>query len=132
MHDALTENEFHSEQPPPPEDTPYNFETAPTEESPALPGTLKVKKIKIKGEKHKKPKNRLKEKRSSAKALAAAFPMVALIDEQVRTSIPEELVARVKQAKSKKLIISSTYPYATQMKESDYLEEVELLQIELG
>lgn len=131
MHDALTENEFHSEQPPPPEDTPYNFETAPTEESPALPGTLKVKKIKIKGEKHKKPKNRLKEKRSSAKALAAAFPMVALIDEQVRTSIPEELVARVKQAKSKKLIISSTYPYATQMKESDYLEEVELLQIEL-
>ncbi len=57
--------------------------------------------------------------------------MVALIDEQVRTSIPPELVARVKQARSKKIIISSNYPYPTQMKESAYLEEVELLQIEL-
>ena len=37
--------------------------------------------------------------------------MVELIDEQVRTSIPEELVAKVKEAKSKKDIISSNYPY---------------------
>src|ERR1700733_8079370 len=115
MHDTLTETELHSEEAILPEDTRYNFEPA----------------IKAKGEKHKKPKNKLKEKKSSAKALAVAFPMVALIDEQVRTSIPEELVARVKGAKSKKIIISSTYPYATQMKASDYLEEVELLQIEL-
>src|ERR1017187_10581626 len=62
----------------------------------------------------------LKEKISSTKVLAAAFPMVALIDEQVRTSIPEELVARVKAVKSKKEIISSNYPYTTQMKESEY------------
>jgi polyphosphate kinase 2 len=73
----------------------------------------------------------LKEKISSTKVLAAAFPMVALIDEQVRTSIPEELVARVKAVKSKKDIISSSYPYTTTMKESAYLAEIELLQIEL-
>ncbi|MGD0619029.1 MAG: polyphosphate kinase 2 [Bryobacteraceae bacterium] len=57
--------------------------------------------------------------------------MVELIDEQVRTSIPPELVARVKEAKSKKHIISSTYPYPKQMKKAHYLEEIELLQIEL-
>jgi hypothetical protein len=57
-----------------------------------------------------KPKNRLMEKKSSAKVLAGVFLMVALIDEQVRTGIPEELVARVKAAKSKKLVISSNYP----------------------
>jgi polyphosphate kinase 2 len=78
-----------------------------------------------------KHKNELKEKKSSSKVLAAAFPMVKLIDEQVRTSIPEELVAKVKAAKSKKHIISSNYPYAKQMKTAAYLEEIELLQIEL-
>ena len=57
--------------------------------------------------------------------------MVALIDEQVRTSIPEELVARVKAAKEKKNIIGASYPYPQQMKKSDYEEEIELLQIEL-
>jgi len=79
----------------------------------------------------KKLKNKLKEKKSSTKAQASAFPMVELIDEQVRTSIPEELVAKVKQAKSKKYIISSNYPYPEQMKNSEYLEEIELLQIQL-
>src|SRR5450631_401913 len=79
----------------------------------------------------KKQKNKLKEKKSSAKALAVAFPIVALIDEQVRTSIPEELVAKVRDAKSSKHIISSNYPYEKQMKTSHYLEEIELLQIEL-
>ena len=85
-----------------------------------------------KAEKKKlKKKNKLKEKKSSAKSQAVTFPMVELIDEQVRTSIPEELVAKVKAAKSKKFIISSNYPYRKQMKEADYLEEIELLQIEL-
>ena len=79
----------------------------------------------------KKLKKTLKEKKSSTKAQAAAFPMIKLIDEQVRTSIPEELVAKVKAAKSKKYIISSNYPYPKQMKTSQYLEEIELLQIEL-
>ena len=79
----------------------------------------------------KKQKNKLKEKKSSSKAQASSFPMVQLIDEQVRTSIPEELVDKVKGAKGKKFIISSNYPYPKQMKNSAYLEEIELLQIQL-
>jgi len=79
----------------------------------------------------KELKKKLKKKKSSAKLLAGSFPMIELIDEQVRTSIPEELVAKAKDAKSKKHIISSNYPYPKQMKNSDYLEEMELLQIEL-
>jgi len=57
--------------------------------------------------------------------------MVALIDEQVRTSIPQELLNKVEQAKNKKEIISSVYPYKTCMKTSEYEEEMALLQIEL-
>jgi len=132
MRAPLTETELYSE-----EATPG--ETAVSAVSPAIPGTLeeadrKHKKKKMKGQKDpekQKHKHKLKEKKSSAKALAAAFPMVALIDEQVRASIPEELVAKVKGAKSKKHIISANYPYPKQMKGSEYLEEIELLQIEL-
>jgi polyphosphate kinase len=91
---------------------------------------MKELKAQQKSEK-KKLKKKLKKKRSSTKVLAGSFPMIELIDEQVRTSIPKELVAKVKDAKSKKHIISSTYPYAKQMKNADYLEESELLQIEL-
>ena len=90
----------------------------------------KLMKAQRKAEK-KKLKHKLKQKKNSTIAMAGTFPMVELIDEQVRTSIPEELVAKVKEAKSKKHIISSNYPYPKQMKNSEYLEEVELLQIEL-
>jgi len=79
----------------------------------------------------KELKKKLKEKKSSTKQQAKSFPMIALIDEQVRTSIPKELVAKVKHAKSKRHIISSGYPYKKQMKNSDYMEEIELLHIEL-
>src|ERR1700722_19822043 len=79
----------------------------------------------------KRLKKETKERKGATKALAGTFPMVELIAEQVRTSIPAELVARVKAAKSKKDIISTTYPYSKVMKTSDYLEEIELLQIEL-
>jgi polyphosphate kinase 2 len=78
----------------------------------------------------KKPK-KAKKPKSKPKPVGASFPMVAIIDEQVRSSIPPELVARVKGAGSKKDIISSTYPYDRVMKTSDYEEEVELLHIEL-
>jgi polyphosphate kinase 2 len=78
-----------------------------------------------------KVNDKLKEKKSSLKVQASAFPMVELIDEQVRTSIPEELVGKVKKAKGKKFIISSNYPYKKQMKGAEYLEEIELLQIQL-
>jgi polyphosphate kinase 2 len=73
----------------------------------------------------------MKEKKSSLKAEASSFPMVELIDEQVRTSIPKELIEKVKKAKSKKHIISANYPYPKQLKNGKYLEEVELLQIQL-
>ena len=84
----------------------------------------------------KAEKKRLKEERkgkwSKAKAFATSFPMVDVINEQVRTSIPKELVNRVKAAETKKKkIISSTYPYPKRMKTEDYEAEVELLEIEL-
>jgi len=60
-----------------------------------------------------------------------AFPMVAIIDEQIRTSIPPELVERVRKTKSNKDIISSVYPYKRMMDKKTYEEEIKLLQIEL-
>jgi polyphosphate kinase 2 len=91
---------------------------------------VEVTKAEKKAEK-KRLKKEMKKHKDASKALAGAFPMVELIDEQVRTSIPADLVAKVKGAKSKKDIISSTYPYPKVMKGKDYLEEIELLQIEL-
>jgi polyphosphate kinase 2 len=79
----------------------------------------------------KETKGKKEEKKLKAKPVGAFFPMVAIIDEQVRSSIPPQLVERVKQAKSKKDIICSSYPYERVMKNSDYEEEVELLHIEL-
>jgi polyphosphate kinase len=79
----------------------------------------------------KREKKKKKGKKDAAKGPNGHFPMIELIDEQVRTSIPEELIAKVKKAKSKKYIISSNYPYEKQMKTSEYLEKIELLQIEL-
>jgi polyphosphate kinase 2 len=115
-----------------PDETPVNLEAAP--ESPDEEAR-KLKKKTLKAEKKAAKKQLkgkgLKQKKSSVKLLAGTFPMVEMIDEQVRTSIPAELVARVKAVTGKKQIISSGYPYSKQMKESDYLEEIGLLQIEL-
>ncbi|MEM6822433.1 MAG: polyphosphate kinase 2, partial [Verrucomicrobiota bacterium] len=57
--------------------------------------------------------------------------MVKAIDEQVRKSIPPELVKRVRGAKSKKQIISPIYPYKERLKRSLYEEEIARLHIEL-
>src|SRR5277367_508813 len=65
----------------------------------------KKEKKRLKKEEKKRHKAELKSKGGEAKEEAVAFPMVALIDEQVRTSIPEELVAKVKGAKKKSEII---------------------------
>ena len=91
---------------------------------------------KLSKEERKAEKKRLKEERkgrwSKTRALAGAFPMVELIAEQVRTSIPPELVERVNASQDKKKkIISSTYPYPKRMKTEDYEAEVELLEVEL-
>lgn len=73
-----------------------------------------------------------KEAKSDARALMEeAFPMIKVIAEQVRTSIPVEMVERVKGTKDKKQIISSSYPYKRMMKSPPYEEQIKLLQIEL-
>jgi polyphosphate kinase 2 len=146
MYDTLAETDVHPEELKPeethdgssaetvfPEETHVGFENAMPVDSRANPEASDgaVPKKEKKEKKKKKLKHKLEGKTASAKALAVAFPIVALIDEQVRTSIPEELVTKVKEAKSKRHIISSNYPYAKQMKTARYLEEIELLQIEL-
>ena len=113
----------------PPPEAPISDEAIIADEPKRLT-PLEVTKAEKKAEK-KRLKKEMKKHKDAGKALAGAFPMVELIDEQVRTSIPADLVAKVKGAKSKKDIISSTYPYPKVMREKDYLEEIELLQIEL-
>jgi polyphosphate kinase len=98
---------------------------------PSIPGGLAV--LEEPGRKQGKKQTKALEKaeKQKAKEKKSTFPMIELIDEQVRTSIPEELIAKVKKAKSKKYIISSNYPYDKQMKNSEYLKKIQLLQIEL-
>lgn len=60
-----------------------------------------------------------------------AFPMIKVIAEQIRTSIPPDLVERVEKTKDKKKIVSSSYPYKRMMKSDEYERQIELLQIEL-
>jgi polyphosphate kinase 2 len=91
----------------------------------------KKEKKRLKKEEKKRHKAELKTKKGDTNSAASSFPMVALIDEQVRTSIPSELVAKVKGAKKKSEIISPHYPYQKRMKSEEYNEEIELLQIEL-
>ena len=87
---------------------------------------------KLKKQEKKRLKEEHKDKWSDTKAVASSFPMVELIAEQVRTSIPKELVERVEAAKDKKKkIISPNFPYEKCMKSEEYAEEVKLLQIEL-
>jgi polyphosphate kinase 2 len=91
----------------------------------------KKEKKRLKKEEKKRHKLELKAKEGDNPSAGSSFPMVQLIDEQVRTSIPEELVAKVKGAKKKSEIISPHYPYQKRMKSEAYDEEIELLQIEL-
>jgi polyphosphate kinase 2 len=84
----------------------------------------------------KKEKERLKKERSkrmdAAKSVATSFPMVDLIDEVVKTSIPPELVQKVREAqKHKKRIMNPSYPHSKRMDSEEYESEMELLQIEL-
>lgn len=102
-------------------------EPAETEEPPVSD------KAKAKAEKKKLKKERKKERHrlmSEAITTAGSFPMVELIAEQVRSSVPDDIVQKVRQAK-KKDIINSSYPYSTPMDGDDYEEEAGLLAIEL-
>ena len=118
-----------------PSDSSPHSESAEFEDS-SEASTLSKEEKKAKKRLAKSEKKRLKLERKDqwgdTKAVASAFPMVELIAEQVRTSIPRELVERVEAAKDKKKkIISPNYPYPKQMKKEEYEEEVKLLQIEL-
>jgi len=91
------------------------------------------KSVKEKAEKKRLKRARKEERKrlmSEAKASANSFPMVELIAEQVRSSVPAEIVAKVREAK-KKEVISPTYPYSKVMDNEDYMEEIALLEIEL-
>jgi polyphosphate kinase 2 len=66
----------------------------------------------------------------SARDTAGAFPMVGMIDEQVRSTVPGPIVDLVKSSK-KKDILSSNYPYTFLMDAEAYEEESSLLAIEL-
>jgi hypothetical protein len=66
----------------------------------------------------------------NARDTAGAFPMVKMIDEQVRSSVPPPIVDLVKSSK-KKDILSSNYPYDFLMDAEAYEEESSLLAIEL-
>ncbi|MEM1293718.1 MAG: polyphosphate kinase 2 [Verrucomicrobiota bacterium] len=68
---------------------------------------------------------------TTSEAMIDAFPMVAVIDEKVRKSIPPELTEKVRSAKKKSRIISEAYPYEKVMSSSKYNRQIELLQIEL-
>ncbi len=98
-----------------------NGDRKPGEGSPRAPKTKIVKK-------EKKAKAPVAEKSRGA---SSSFPMVGLVAERMRTSIPPEVIARVEAATGRKEIISATYPYDTAMKNSEYLETIEALQIEL-
>ena len=98
--------------------------------------TAKAKKTSRTSPKKTKTAARKKSKGTNAKAnpnglMAEAFPVIKAIAEQVRTSIPADLVAAVKETKDKKEIISSSYPYRRMMKKDEYEKQIALLQIEL-
>ncbi len=110
-----------------PKNTPA-FTKAPKKSvSPTPPQTAKPAKT-VKSKNKSKP---AKAAQSKPKLATPAFPIVAVIDEQIRTSIPPDLVARVKNAPSRKTIISSSYPYDKMMKKELYEDELEKLQIQL-
>ena len=118
-----------------PKDTSAVSESADSNDS-SEASKLSIAEKKAQKKLKKQEKKRLKEehkgKWSDTKAVASSFPMVELIAEQVRTSIPKELVERVEAAKDKKKkIISPNFPYEKCMKSEEYAEEVKLLQIEL-
>ncbi len=62
---------------------------------------------------------------------AASFPMIKLIDERIRESVPKEIIDRVIAVTSKRQIICSTYPYDKCIKTKAYEKEARYLQIEL-
>ncbi|MFC0537006.1 polyphosphate kinase 2 [Pelagicoccus mobilis] len=83
----------------------------------------------------KQPNSEAPNENVEAKALeaepAVSFPMIGLIADQIRKSVPRKLVEVVNSVSDKKQMIGSSYPYQRAIKKTDYEEELEKLQIEL-
>jgi polyphosphate kinase 2 len=62
---------------------------------------------------------------------ADSFPMVKLIDQRIRESVPKEIIDKVMSCTDKKRIICATYPYEKVIKSKQYEKEAKYLQIEL-
>jgi polyphosphate kinase 2 len=62
---------------------------------------------------------------------AESFPMIKLIDQRIRESVPKEIIDRVLACTDKKQIICATYPYERSIKSKAYEKESRYLQIEL-
>jgi len=108
-------------------------EAAPADSPEISTEAASDEKARAKAEKKRLKKERKKERKrqmDDAKQTAGSFPMVELIAEQVRSSVPPEIVEKVRNSK-KKQIISTTFPYSTPMDGDDYEDEVGLLAIEL-
>ena len=63
--------------------------------------------------------------------LAESFPMIKLIDQRIKESVPAAIIAKVNAVTSKREIICSTYPYDKCIKNKQYEKEAKYLQIEL-
>jgi polyphosphate kinase 2 len=63
--------------------------------------------------------------------MADSFPMIKLIDQRIRESVPKEIIDKVLAVTSKRQIICSTYPYDKSIKSKAYEKEARHLQIEL-
>ncbi|HEY5752064.1 MAG TPA: polyphosphate kinase 2 [Chthoniobacterales bacterium] len=106
---------------------PSRVAPVPDRDSPEeLSGRLQEKEER---KRHKLDRDRLLD---AARVVATSFPMVEMINEQIKTNIPPELVARVREAqKHSRRIMNAAFPYRQRLSRADYEAEMLLLQIEL-
>jgi len=111
-------------------DAPGDFDELTTIDTTVKSKSEKEKKKALKKAAKLKQQDDRKRHMTEVKSSASSFPMVQLIDEQVRMSVPKDIIKRVKAAK-KKEFVSATYPYTKPLSTEDYEEEASLLEIEL-
>jgi polyphosphate kinase 2 len=88
-----------------------------------------VREVKLK--KEKKPAKAALSNGAVASKPVGSFPMIKLIDQRIRESVPKEIIDRVNAVTGKRQIICSTYPYDKCIKSKAYEKEARYLQIEL-
>jgi polyphosphate kinase 2 len=101
------------------------------------PKPVKLEKVPKVEEAEKPSKKMVKAEKAAATngtldhRLAETFPMIKLIDERIKESVPKEIIDRVQAVTSKRQIICSSYPYPKAIKNKAYEKEAKGLQIEL-